>query len=273
MSFQPTLSDSISLIGDVKIHLSHKDFFIDPQKMDIDDSHIHSCYEIYVNVSGDVSFLHADNIYMIKSGDVIFSEPGEVHHCIFGSPCIHEHYCLWFEATDGSSIIDFIKRNGIDGHIRLNEQNKQKLLSFFDNLEKNGDVFEREVLFLDIVRLLREKETNFYSEQVSIPGKMQKILEYVSESFLDIESVTDIAQKFHVSIPSVNRWFRKYLHLSPSELIRAKKLAYAEKLISNDCSVTEACFLSGFTDCSRFISLFKKNYGKTPLQYKKDDKL
>ena len=273
MSFQPILSESISVIGDVKIHLSHKDSFIDPQKADIDDSHIHSCYEIYVNISGDVSFLHTDNIYMIKSGDVIVSKPGEVHHCIYGSACVHDHYCLWFEAEYGSSIIEFMKHNGIDGHIRLSEQNKQTLLSIFDKLEKSDDLFEREVLFLNMVRLLKEKETDCYSEQVTIPAKMQKILEYVNESFLDINSVTDIAQKFHVSVPSVNRWFREYLHLSPSELIRAKKLAYAEKLLSNDSSVTEACFLSGFTDCSRFITLFKKKFGKTPHQYKKNNKL
>ena len=274
MSFQPIISDLISYAGEVKIHLSHKDSFIDPYKMDIDDSHIHSCYEIYVNVSGDVSFLHEDNLYMIKPGDVIFLEPGEVHHCVYRSACVHEHYCLWFE-TDASSLIsDFLKKHRVDGYIRLNEKNKDKLLSLFAEFEKNKERFERSVIFLEILKLLKERDyDSSEDEKAAIPHKMQTILEYVNEKFLEINSVNAIAQQFHVSIPTVNRWFREYLHLSPSELIRAKKLAYAEKLISNDCSVTEACFLSGFTDCSRFISLFKKNYGKTPLQYKKDEKL
>ena len=113
------------------------------------------------------------------------------------------------------------------------------------------------------------KENTFYNEKVSIPEKMQNILEYVNEKFTEIVSVQTIADTFHVSVPTVNRWFREYLRLSPLELIRAKKLAYAEKLIRSEVSVTDACFRAGFTDCSRFIKLFKNNYGKTPLQYKK----
>ena len=104
---------------------------------------------------------------------------------------------------------------------------------------------------------------------MAIPEKMQNILEYVNERYTEIQSVGSIAKKFHVSIPTVNRWFREYLHLSPGELIRAKKLSYAEKLIRANSSVTEACFLAGFSDCSRFIKLFGSVYGKTPFQYKK----
>ena len=104
---------------------------------------------------------------------------------------------------------------------------------------------------------------------MAIPEKMQNILEYVNERYTEIQSVGSIAKKFHVSIPTVNRWFREYLHLSPGELIRAKKLSYAEKLIRANSSVTEACFLAGFSDCSRFIKLFGNVYGKTPFQYKK----
>ena len=76
MSFQPVLSSTVSLTGEIKLHLSYKDFFIDPIKNPVEDSHVHSCYEIYLNVSGAVSFLHADRLYAIESGDVIFSEPG-----------------------------------------------------------------------------------------------------------------------------------------------------------------------------------------------------
>lgn len=269
MSFQPVLSESIGFPSEIRYTLSYKDFYVDPSKTVIDDSHVHSSYEIYVNLSGDVSFLHGDNIYMIKSGDVIFSEPGEVHHCIYNSPCVHEHYCLWFEVGENISVVDFIKKHKINGYVRLSEENKKKLFSLLSEFQKNGDSFERSVRFLEILRLM--KENTFYDEKVSIPGKLQKILEYVNDKFLEIDSVNLIARQFHVSVPTVNRWFREYLHLSPGELIRAKRLSYAEKLLRGECSVTEACFLAGFGDCSRFIRLFKKNYGMTPLQYKKTD--
>ena len=269
MSFQPILSDRLTLSGEVRLYLLYKDFFIDPDKTAVDDSHVHSCYEIYINLSGEVSFLHADKLYSIEAGDVIFSEPGEFHHCIYKKPCVHEHYCLWFDVSEGSSVRDFLKKHRISGRVRLESENKDRLLSLLSALKDSKEEFERSLFFLNILNLLKEKEGNAIEENKTLPHKMQTVLEYLNERFFEIDSVGVIAEYLHVSIPTVNRWFREYLHLSPSEFIRAKKLSYAEKLIRGEASVTEACYKAGFTDCSRFIRLFKQNYGKTPLQYKK----
>ena len=153
--------------------------------------------------------------------------------------------------------------------MRLDGKRGERLLSLFFDLLTNRDEFERGALFFDILMLMKDRLGGSADERIALPYKMQKMLEYVNESFLEISSVNVIAERFHVSIPTVNRWFREYLHLSPSELIKAKKLSYAEKLIRNEYSVTDACFTAGFADCSRFIGLFKKAYGLTPLQYKK----
>ena len=269
MSFQPMLSDTVTLSGEVKYHLSYKDLYVDPEKNTVDDSHVHSCYEIYINLSGEVSFLHADKLYSIESGDVIFSEPGEIHHCIYKKPCFHEHYCLWFEVSEGTPLLAFLKEHRIRGRIRLEREKKEKLLSLVSELKKSGDEFEKSILFLNIMSLFKNTESRDGEENKTLPHKMQTILGYLNERFLEIDSVTAIAEHLHVSVPTVNRWFREYLHLSPSEFIRAKKLSYAEKLIRSEASVTDACYMAGFSDCSRFIKLFKNNYGKTPLQYKK----
>lgn len=269
MSFQPILSDAFSLSGEVKMHLSYKNLFIDPEKTAVDDSHVHGSYEIYINLSGEVYFLHSDKLYSIESGDVIFSEPGEVHHCIYQKPCIHEHYCLWFEVSDGTPLSVFLKKNRISGRVRLDREKKERLLTLVSELKNVREEFEKSVIFLNVLCLLKDAEGREAEENKTLPGKMQTILEYLNERFLEINSVGAIAEHLHVSIPTVNRWFREYLHLSPGEFIRAKRLSYAEKLLREEASVTEACYKAGFTDCSRFIRLFRHNYGKTPFQYKK----
>ena len=50
---------------------------------------------------------------------------------------------------------------------------------------------------------------------------------------------------------------------------RKKRLANAARLLAMGASVAEASELSGFPDYSNFISIFKKTYGMTPLEYKK----
>ena len=45
--------------------------------------------------------------------------------------------------------------------------------------------------------------------------------------------------------------------------------SHAAKLLTEGRSVTEVCNSTGFSDCSRFIAVFKAKFGKTPLQYQK----
>ena len=46
-------------------------------------------------------------------------------------------------------------------------------------------------------------------------------------------------------------------------------MSEAVRLLADGAGVTEACLGAGFSDTSHFIALFKKRFGKTPLEYKK----
>lgn len=56
------------------------------------EHHIHPECEIYLNLSGDVSFMVEDRIYPITAGSVIITRPHEYHHCIYHSDKRHRHY-------------------------------------------------------------------------------------------------------------------------------------------------------------------------------------
>ena len=58
--------------------------------------------------------------------------------------------------------------------------------------------------------------------------------------------------------------------MSLKMLITSMKIQYAKTLLQGGKSVTEACYDSGFSDCSYFISTFQKITGVTPGQYKKE---
>lgn len=272
MSFQPEFLTNLCAIESIKIHFSHTDQFIELNDPQIDNSHIHNFFEIYVNVSGDVAFLHNHNVYQIHSGDIILSKPGEIHHCIYHSACVHEHYCIWFELPESSAIASYIDHHQLNGLVRLNSNLHEQLFTllrqFSTSINCNNE-FELLICFFDLLKLFSQKCLSSQDANLDIPVKMQTILNYINESFAEIDSIDQIAIKFHLSVPTINRWFRQYLKLSPRKLLTAKKLAYAEQLLHGDHSVLETCYLAGFSDCSRFISLFRNNYGKTPFQYKK----
>ena len=70
--------------------------------------HIHDCYEIYVNVSGDVAFLVNNLLYPVRQGDVIVTRPGELHICVYQSPELHERFCFWINCAQDSPLLGFL---------------------------------------------------------------------------------------------------------------------------------------------------------------------
>ena len=104
----------------------------------------------------------------------------------------------------------------------------------------------------------------------SMPDEMQQLLTYMNNHFNEIQHIKDVYDLVYISPATLNRWFRKYIHLSPREFLESKKLAYAKQLLTQGFTVTEASIQSGFADSSYFISVFKKKFGVTPGIYKQE---
>ena len=177
------------------------------------EHHVHRECEIYLNLSGDVSFMVEDQIYPVSAGSVIITRPYEYHHCIYHSNERHRHYWILFSAD-----------------------NNEKMLDMFFN------------------RAAGQK--NFL---MIVPSKLDRFI-YILEKLRCSE------------LPQITyyRYFFELLEiLNESKYIRQRRLGAAIGYLNSGKSVTEACFNSGFSDCSKFIALFKKAFGMTPLKYKK----
>ena len=92
----------------------------------------------------------------------------------------------------------------------------------------------------------------------------------MNNHFSEIQHIKDVYDRIYISPATLNRWFRKYIHLSPREFLESKKLAYAKQLLNQGYTVTEASIHSGFADSSYFIAVFKKKFGVTPRAYKQE---
>ena len=233
--------------------------------------HIHDCYEIYVNVSGDVAFLVNNMLYPVRQGDVIVSRPGELHICVYRSPVLHERFCFWIHCPQDSPLLAFIRRDDFANILHFPRETRQELLALLYEL-KEADTENREPArtagIFRFLFLLAESKLSTPADPV-LPQGMQQVLDYIRVNFVQIHSVADVAEGCHISTSTLNRWFRTYLQLSPHKYVEALKLSLAQKLLAEGRSVTEVCNSAGFSDCSRFIAVFKAKFGKTPLQYQK----
>ena len=81
--------------------------------------HTHNEFEIYINLSGDVSFLVENNLYKLSRGDVIIARPGEYHHCVYRSDAPHKLFWILFDCRKNNDILDFLKDGFCENYIRF----------------------------------------------------------------------------------------------------------------------------------------------------------
>lgn len=236
------------------------------------DSHVHTECEIYINLSGDISFMVDDKIYDIEPGDVIIVGPNEYHHCIYRSDELHRHFWILISVNENQNILEpFFNKEDFGALVRLNLCDKENLISICNHLQSDAlDECEKYILFFKLMRLLKSEKTIHTTRENTLPKDIISAIDYINKHLSQNISITDIAKSAFVSINTLERHFRENLNMSPTAFIKDKRLIYSAKLLRSGKNVLDAAMESGFCDSSHFIVCFKKKFKMTPLVYKKE---
>jgi AraC-like DNA-binding protein len=97
-------------------------------------------------------------------------------------------------------------------------------------------------------------------------------VDYINENLTSKITIKKLAQLSHVTENTLTRHFNSSIGMPPYAYIRNLRFSHALSSLEGGANVTEAAVSSGFADYSHFIAEFKKRYGKTPYQMKKDNK-
>ena len=238
--------------------------------------HIHDMCEIYVNLTGNVSFMVEKNLYTILPGDIIVTKPYEYHHCIYNDESDHLHYWFLFSAKENPRLFQFMlaRKRGTNNLIRLPESISKTFLELCERLITTTPDKATALIscFFEILSYIEQGllEYNVSETNNNLPPNVSDILSYINKNFATIHNINELAAHFEISISTLERYFKKYLAITPRRYLEDKKLSNACMMLRQNFSVTEACFESGFEDYSHFIYIFKKNFKTTPLKYKKN---
>lgn len=270
--YPPRLTESFTALSNLRFGIIHKTEYLIPEAPETEPLHMHGQLEFFFNIASDVSFLVNNNLYLVPVGDAVLSRPGDIHMGMFHKTAVHEYICLWVDADFSSPLFAFLRKNDFHPLFSFDQPTKQRLhsliFSLLDSCKNAGSELEKCSFLLQILSLFEQEKTKPVYRPY-IPEALQRVLDDIHQNFSSIRTVNDILDAHFVSSSTLSRWFRQYLHSSPRAYLESVRLSNAAVLLENGYSVTEACMRSGFSDCSHFIVLFKKRFGKTPLQYKK----
>lgn len=250
---------------DMKIHYVEIDSL---SSLNENESHTHNECEIYINLSGDVSFEVENAIYPVVPGSIVITRPAEKHHCVYHSNDLHKHFWILFSPNGNERLLDmfFDREKGTGNLLHLSANDTAKLIDVCRKLLDCDGEIEKYYLFFKLIGLLQgsQKENAQYEKNdcVSIA------LNYIDNNISRAISVREVAEASFISVNTLERKFKERLGVSPSAYIKKKRLAVAAGFLQSGCGVTETAERSGFADCSNFIVVFKKEYGITPYKYK-----
>ena len=102
---------------------------------------------------------------------------------------------------------------------------------------------------------------------------MQKLSDIMQNPEFPTYTVTDLCTKLGYSRMQLNRLFKQHLGKKPHEYLTDYKLRHAKSLLKNtDMKILDIAMTSGYSTLSQFQLNFKRKFGITPGQYRKQSK-
>lgn len=104
-----------------------------------------------------------------------------------------------------------------------------------------------------------------YHEDETVVG----IQEWMHHQFHHPVVLGDIAERFDLSVRTLNRRFRQATGKTPMQYLQQLRLDHAKELLrTSNLSVSEVAFSSGYADASYFTAQFRKAISLSPRAYR-----
>ncbi|RKM59942.1 AraC family transcriptional regulator [Butyrivibrio sp. CB08] len=267
---------------DQEIICEHKMARVTPE--DINTVHNHDGYEVVLFLKGDVNIMIEPELFKMKRGDMFFISP-LVFHGIdleditgYERIVINVQYEYLKNLGDAETDFSTLFRNCDSAnmnHLRIPEESISKFISIAGKLEEalHSKSYGHSVLskaYLAEFLLLTCK----YSENVppqkkrsSMPVVVSKILDYIDTHLSEDITINAMSAELHYSSDHLSRAFSEATGDSLKHYINAKKIALAQKLLLQNNSPYDVCFMVGYNNYSSFSRRFSKQIGMSPKQF------
>lgn len=207
-----------------------------------------------------------NRIFVANSGDIVYTPIGseyKVQLSDFKNPASHTVGINFFLLDEAGKNI--VLSNEIQ--IFHCSQNPAIPLLFQKALQEDRihSFTKNRILLFELVC-----ELAAHTSKQRIPDHIAKALQYLDENIEENPTVSKLAELCGISEVYFRRQFKEYMGVSPREYRNTLRLSRARSYLEyGEISVQEISDTLGYSTASHFIKEFKKQYGFSPLKYRK----
>lgn len=248
--------------------------------------HVHSYYEFYFFLEGNVSMVIDGKELSMHPGDIVLIPPGIRHHADIRNQktpyrrfvfWISEAYCndLLQVSPDYVYLMQYVKvTKEYIFHTDVITFNtiQSKVFSLLD--EMHAKRFGREAkislcvndLILHLNRIVHEQK--YEKSEKEEKSLYRSLADYIGGNLEGDLSLENLAKQFYVSKYHIAHLFKENAGISIHQYITKRRLAACREAILGNVSITDTYQMFGFGDYSSFYRAFKKEYGISPREFK-----
>ena len=249
--------------------------------------HHHDFFEVFLLISGDVSYTIESRVYHLMPGDLLLISPKELHQiCIRHEMAAYERFVLWVdpqmlqrlstEQTDLRQNLDI--DHSVRGNLlRLRPEDRAMMQQLFSRLWEESDdehygsdLMRENIVSLILVMLnrLADKEGPRHLEEVTHSSKaVSQVVDYINLHYGEQLSLDMLAAQVFVSKYHLSHEFNRQVGTSVYRYIQKKRLLIARQLLAQGNKPNQIYSQCCFKDYAGFYRAFKNEYGMAPREY------
>lgn len=248
--------------------------------------HNHGCYEIFFLLSGKCRFLLKDTVYCLEKGDLVLISPGELHHAVYSSEESCEVFVIFFSKehfdTKALSMIDTSNSlrdiRSFMGSIPVLYQEDfinllNRMLTESAAIDEYSGGFMNCYLQEVLLMLMRYSVMNEEDPQLlnSRDAAILMATKYIYKNYKKPLSLEEVSAQAALSPTYFSKKFKQVTGMGFKEYLNFVRLKNAQTaLLTTGNTITDIALENGFNDSNYFKDLFKKVYGKSPREFRKN---
>lgn len=241
------------------------------------NSHLHKCFEFIKVLRGRLLYNVEGTDYMLTDGDLIMTNPAELHSFSFPDPCTYDRIFLHIYPGVLRDHPELSKKllsrpSGHFNRIPAELAEKYGIDDIFKGMERYcaEPVPETDFMMLTYImqlitvigRILREETEP--EHPVTSNSKADSILAYIDENYSLNISLDDIAHSVYMSPSYTSRMFKKETGMTIKEYLNMRRITRAKNEIMQGGKATAIFSDCGFSDYTTFYRAFVKYVGMSP---------
>lgn len=224
--------------------------------------HLHSCYEIIIVLSGQMTINVDNQDYIVNQDEALMIFPNQIHSLT--SFCSEHVLCIFSP--------NLVKTYATKTIGRIPQFNKfrpdQYLINSLKSLDESSTSIEKKGLLYSFCAQF-EKNTTYHEKTADHEKLLYQIFAFVEDEFSDDCSLKKLSEKVGYNYAYLSRFFKKIVGISFNSYVNHYRLSNACYLMNNsDASILQCALDSGYNSIRSFNRNFKEHFGITPAQYR-----